>query len=124
MEFLPEAFKSLSDPTRIQMLALLCHYDELCVCDFIGILKIPQPKASRHLQTLFRAGLVRAQKRATWTYYRIFKSSSETSKFQAAILPLIASSLSSNTKVRAKVWLAKRGGNACSIKLKPRKTYD
>jgi len=64
-------FKSLADETRLQMLIFLTKVDELCVCDFVEILKISQSKASRHLRYLANAGLVLDRKTAVWVYYRL-----------------------------------------------------
>ena len=44
---------------------------ELCVCDIVAVLGVPQPKASRHLAYLRRAGLVIARKEGLWSYYRL-----------------------------------------------------
>ena len=44
---------------------------ELCVCDIVGVLDVPQPKASRHLAYLKRAGLVTSRKEGLWSYYRL-----------------------------------------------------
>jgi ArsR family transcriptional regulator len=62
--------KALADPTRLRILALL-HQDEICVCDIHDSLRIGQPKASRHLAYLRRAGIVEAEKRGLWVYYRV-----------------------------------------------------
>ncbi|MBL7650397.1 MAG: helix-turn-helix transcriptional regulator, partial [Candidatus Hydrogenedentes bacterium] len=44
---------------------------ELCVCHIVDVLGVPQPKASRHLAYLRRAGLVLARKEGQWSYYRL-----------------------------------------------------
>jgi ArsR family transcriptional regulator len=62
--------KALGDRTRLRILALLIH-GEVCVCDIHESLKIGQPKASRHLAYLRRAGLVRARKEGLWMHYRL-----------------------------------------------------
>ena len=46
-------FKALADATRLRILGLLLT-GEVCVCDIHESLKIPQPKASRHLAYLRR----------------------------------------------------------------------
>lgn len=63
-------FRAFSDRTRLRMLHLLTS-GELCVCDLVQALRIPQPKASRHLAYLRRAGLVTARKEGLWSYYRL-----------------------------------------------------
>ena len=63
-------FRAFSDRTRLRILHLL-RGGELCVCDLVDVLRVPQPKASRHLAYLRKAGLVVARKEALWMYYRL-----------------------------------------------------
>lgn len=53
-------FRAFSDRTRLRILNLL-KPGELCVCDLVRVLGHPQPKISRHLAYLRKAGLVTAQ---------------------------------------------------------------
>jgi ArsR family transcriptional regulator len=62
--------KALADPTRLRIVGLL-HTGEVCVCHIYDSLKISQPKASRHLAYLRRAGVVATEKRGLWVYYRL-----------------------------------------------------
>jgi len=62
--------KALGDPTRIRIVGLL-RGGEICVCHIYETLGIPQPKASRHLAYLRRAGIVHGEKRGLWVYYRL-----------------------------------------------------
>ena len=63
-------FRAFSDRTRLRILHLL-QDGEMCVCDLVGALKVPQPTASRHLAYLRRAGLVTVRKSASWSYYTL-----------------------------------------------------
>jgi len=63
-------FKALADSTRLRILGLLLT-GEVCVCDIHESLKIPQPKASRHLAYLRRAGLVETRREGLWIHYRL-----------------------------------------------------
>src|SRR5436190_20067815 len=63
-------FKALADATRLRILGLLLT-GEVCVCDIHESLKIPQPKASRHLAYLRKAGLVEARREGLWMRYRL-----------------------------------------------------
>jgi ArsR family transcriptional regulator len=74
MKGLSSIFKSLSDETRIHMLALLFNKEELCVCDFMNLLGITQSKASRHLRYMLHAGLLEDRRDAVWVHYRISKN--------------------------------------------------
>jgi ArsR family transcriptional regulator len=63
-------FRALADPTRLRLLNLM-RDDEVCVCFFVEVLGISQPKISRHLAYLRRAGLVTARRQWKWMHYRI-----------------------------------------------------
>src|SRR5258708_40169867 len=63
-------FKALADATRLRILGLLLT-GEVCVCHIHESLKIPQPKASRHLAYLRRAALVETRRDGLWVHYRM-----------------------------------------------------
>ena len=63
-------FAALADPTRLRLLNLM-NGREVCVCYFVEILGQSQPKISRHLAYLRRAGIVSARREGKWMHYRI-----------------------------------------------------
>jgi ArsR family transcriptional regulator, arsenate/arsenite/antimonite-responsive transcriptional repressor len=63
-------FRALADRTRLRLLNLM-QADEVCVCFFVEILKTNQPKVSRHLAYMRRAGIVGARREGPWMHYRI-----------------------------------------------------
>jgi ArsR family transcriptional regulator len=63
-------FRAFGDRTRLRILHML-RGGELCVCDIVSVLRVPQPKASRHLAYLRKAGLVTARKEGLWSYYEL-----------------------------------------------------
>jgi ArsR family transcriptional regulator len=63
-------FRALADRTRLRLLNLM-GTDEVCVCFFVEILKTNQPKISRHLAYLRRAGIVDARREGPWMHYRV-----------------------------------------------------
>lgn len=63
-------FAALSDRTRLRLLNLM-DGREVCVCYFVEILAQTQPKISRHLAYLRRAGIVSARREGKWIHYRI-----------------------------------------------------
>lgn len=63
-------FKALADETRLRILALLTR-GELCVCDLMAILDLPQSTVSRHLAYLRNAGLVSDRRQGVWMYYQL-----------------------------------------------------
>ena len=67
---LARLFRALADPTRLRLLNLIADR-EVCVCYFVGILQISQPKISRHLAYLRRAGIVASRREGKWMHYRL-----------------------------------------------------
>src|SRR5436190_7113563 len=65
--------KALADGTRLRILGLLAT-GEVCVCHIHESLKISQPKASRHLAYLRRAGLVTTRRDGLWIHYKLAES--------------------------------------------------
>jgi len=63
-------FAALADRTRLRLLNLM-QDREVCVCYFVEILAQSQPKISRHLAYLRRAGVVSARRDGKWMHYRI-----------------------------------------------------
>jgi ArsR family transcriptional regulator len=63
-------FRALADSTRLRIINLIGD-QEVCVCYFVEILKTNQPKISRHLAYLRRAGIVAARREGIWMHYRI-----------------------------------------------------
>lgn len=79
------ALRALSDRTRLRILNLL-HGGEMCVCDLVTLLDVPQPTASRHLASLRKAGLVLARKEGLWQYYRLSRAQG---KFHKTLLECV-----------------------------------
>jgi len=69
-------FRALADPTRLRLLNLIADR-EICVCYFVEILRISQPKVSRHLAYLRRAGIVASRREGKWMHYRLVSPKDE-----------------------------------------------
>lgn len=69
---LAPAFKALGDPVRLQLMSMIASAEggEACVCDLTPAFELSGPTISHHLKTLREAGLVDAERRGTWVYYR------------------------------------------------------
>src|SRR5215217_812516 len=63
-------FRALADRTRLRLINLM-SYGEVCVCFFVEVLGTNQPKISRHLAYLRRAGVVAARREGKWMHYRL-----------------------------------------------------
>lgn len=63
-----ESFKQLSDPTRLKIFWILCHYRE-CVINISAILGMSSPAVSHHLKALKESGLIESQRSGKEVYY-------------------------------------------------------
>jgi len=90
-------FAALADPTRLRLLNLM-NGQEVCVCYFVEILKQGQPKISRHLAYLRKAGIVRARREGKWMHYSIELPRDAAA---ASILDAALASLQSDPQMRA-----------------------
>ena len=67
-----EIFKALGDETRLRLVNLFLQTDfDLCVCEMVDALELPQYQISKHLTILKNAGLLQATREGTWVYYRL-----------------------------------------------------
>jgi len=99
-------FAALADPTRLRLLNLM-NGREVCVCYFVEILKQGQPKISRHLAYLRRAGVAEARRDGKWMHYRIERPSD---KRAASILDATLKSFETDRNMQADLA---RLGQAC-----------
>jgi ArsR family transcriptional regulator len=69
---LAPAFKALGDPVRLQLMSMIASAPEgeICVCDLTPAFAVSDSTISHHLKTLREVGLVDAERRASWVYYR------------------------------------------------------
>ena len=75
-------FRALASKPRREIIRLLatgggedpgecCSAPEVCACVFAEKLGIGAPTVSHHMKALIEAGLVSAEKRGLWVYYRL-----------------------------------------------------
>ncbi len=77
-------FKALASSVRREIITMLatatgesdgrCCGDEVCACTFAERLGLGAPTISHHMKILLDAGLVTAEKRGLWVYYRLAPS--------------------------------------------------
>lgn len=94
---LDQFFRALADPTRLRLIHLMSE-QEICVCYFIEVIGAPQPKISRHLAYLRRAGLVAARREGKWMHYRLTVPSDPHA---AAILKTTLDALKKSAEMRS-----------------------
>lgn len=76
MKKIARIFKALSDETRLRIISLLT-VGELCVCDLMAILQLPQSTVSRHLAYLKNVALVDDRREGVWTHYKLIVNDDE-----------------------------------------------
>ena len=70
VETVLDGLKAAAEPTRLRLLAL-CAASELTVSELTGIVGQSQPRVSRHLKVLCRAGLLTRYREQHWVYHRV-----------------------------------------------------
>jgi len=71
MDRLVRMLKALADPTRVRIIQLLQSRDELCVCEIVDALQLPQYSVSRHLGVLKAAGLLADWRQGKWMHHSL-----------------------------------------------------
>ncbi len=118
MKHLAGFLAALTDATRLRLVRLLLR-EELCVCELVDSLRIPQYKVSRHLSRLRSVGLVQARRNGRWMYYGIGRSARLTG-FQQDLLKVLDTHLagrpeSSKDDARLARRLALRRSGRCVV---------
>lgn len=113
MENIAQIFQSLEEETRLRILALMLEEQELCVCDFMAVLQMPQSTVSRHLSHLKNAGWLRDRREAVWVYYSIAKP---LGPLQQSLLPILRHFLRDETVVKGDIDRLRSldRGNSCA----------
>jgi len=88
-----QVFKALSDETRLRIMGLLIAGEELCVCDIIAALDLPQSTVSRHLAYLRNSGLLEDRRQGVWMYYRLSQDSKKNINYLLDILAVLFNDL-------------------------------
>ncbi|MFV0439135.1 MAG: ArsR/SmtB family transcription factor [Desulfopila sp.] len=114
MKTTAKLFKALADETRLRIVSLLMA-GELCVCDVMEVLQLPQSTVSRHLAYLRNAGLVDDRRQGVWMYYRLTGVEGEL----APLLHLLPAALGKTDtgerdQEQLRRYLAQKASNACA----------
>ena len=106
-------FSALADRTRLRILNLM-RRREVCVCYFVTILDETQPKISRHLAYLRRAGIVSARRDGKWIHYSVAMPSDPHA---AAVLEATLEAVASDKQMQKDELALERA--CCAQKLPP-----
>jgi arsenate reductase (thioredoxin) len=96
MRMIAETMKGLSEEVRLRLLLLLAD-GELCVCDLIGALDLPQSTISRHLAYLKNSGWVDCRRQGVWMHYRL---AAAMNSFQTEILAALRREFAASDQAR------------------------
>jgi len=106
-------FAALADRTRLRLLNLM-RGGEVCVCYFVAILEETQPKVSRHLAYLRRAGVVHARRDGKWIHYSV--AHPEDANAAAVLDATLAAIEGDRQMVRDRLALQRA---CCAVRLPP-----
>jgi ArsR family transcriptional regulator, arsenate/arsenite/antimonite-responsive transcriptional repressor len=106
------AFRAFSERSRLRILYLLLD-GEMCVCDLVDTLKVPQPTASRHLAYLRKTGLVVTQKRGLWMYYSLAPTKTTFHRKLIECLAACFKEVPELQRDKARLAKLKRAGRCC-----------
>jgi len=117
MENYVEVFKALADKTRLRIMRLLSTTDrQVCVCEIMDALELPQYQISKHLNILKNARLVEGERKGTWVYYSPLK---KDSAFNRQLFKLLKEQLSDTEfledEEKLKLRLGLRKGDTCVV---------
>jgi ArsR family transcriptional regulator len=118
-------YAALADSTRLRLLNLMARDGlmagrEVCVCHFVEILDQAQPKISRHLAYLRKAGIATARREGKWMHYSICAPADPSA---ASILAAVLAAFANDRQMRTDLSKLDRSksvqGNAtqCSAEL-------
>ncbi len=114
MKKLAQTFKALSDETRLRILALLTQ-GELCVCDLMAVLQLPQSTVSRHLAYLRNTGLIDDRREGIWMYYRLENSRQivDEKSWQSLLAQMLLQQQAETDLAELKQYLAHKDAASC-----------
>ncbi|HUX13500.1 MAG TPA: metalloregulator ArsR/SmtB family transcription factor [Spirochaetia bacterium] len=87
---LADILKALGEGDRLRLFRLFVTTNaEICVCELVDALRMPQYQVSRHLKVLKDADLLSVRRKGTWAYYSAHRAAGSTS---SALADLVADS--------------------------------
>lgn len=115
MKHLAQTLKALSDPVRLRIILLLQAEGELCVCDLMAVLGLPQSTVSRHLAYLKRSCWVDTRREGVWMHYTLSNESCVICREILQILKHHANTLpeASSDRVMLTAHLKTRNDQSC-----------
>lgn len=120
MKKLIDKFKALSDETRLRILYLFLKSGKnLCVCELMDALQLPQYAISKALNILKNADLFTTAKEGTWVYYKLNKDNQENKNLFNFIKSNLSSNLLNQDEERLNKRLMLREKDKCVVGIIP-----
>ncbi|MEP0862558.1 MAG: winged helix-turn-helix transcriptional regulator [Ignavibacterium sp.] len=120
MERTIEKFKALSDETRLRILNLFLKSGKnLCVCELMDALQLPQYAISKALNIMKNADLFTTEKEGTWVYYKLNKDNQENKSLFNFIKSNLSSNLFNQDEERLNKRLMLREKDKCVVGIIP-----
>lgn len=121
MEMKLNALRAIADETRLRIINLFIKSQQnLCVCELVDALKIPQYSVSKALTIIRNADLLTAEKEGTWVYYELNNTVMNKSLF-AFLKNYLNNGIFIEDELRLKDRLILREGNKCVVGIIPEK---
>ena len=100
---IPVIFKAFGEETRLRILRLI-NTQELSVNELVDTLGLAQPRVSRHLAVLRRAGLAEVRREGNRIYYRLAEGKAAPGAFAGAIWQAIRAHQADEDFFPADLW--------------------
>lgn len=120
MEKIVEKFKALSDETRLRIINLFIKSGRnLCVCELMDALQVPQYAISKSLNILKSAGLFTTEKEGTWVYYQLVKNDPQNKSLFNFLKSFLTAELFLDDEKRLNDRLILRENDKCVVGIIP-----
>ncbi|MGK9476425.1 ArsR/SmtB family transcription factor [Melioribacter sp. OK-6-Me] len=120
MDKIVEIFKALSDETRLRIMNLFIKSGRnLCVCELVDALQLPQYSVSKALTVLKNAGFFTTEKEGTWVYYKLNKETSQKKTLISFLKNYLNTAQFLNDEKRLNERLLLRKNNKCVVGIIP-----
>lgn len=120
MEKTVEKFKALSDEIRLRVFNLFIKSGRnLCVCELMDSLQLPQYAISKALTVLRNAGFFTTEKEGTWVYYKLNKDNPENKSLFTFLKSFLENKIFSEDEARLNKRLLLRQKDRCVVGIIP-----
>lgn len=117
-----EILRALSDELRMRIINLFIKSGrEICVCELMDALKIPQYTVSKALMVLKHAGFFKTEKKGLWVYYKLNVDNSINKEVFNFLSNFLKGEIFEDDEERLNDRLLLRKNNNCVVGILPEK---